>query len=233
MIDVYTWPTPNGHKVHIMLEECGLEYTIYGINIRKGDQFSDDFLKISPNNRIPAIVDQFGPGGAPYSLFESGAILIYLAEKTGKFLPIDGRARHDTLQWLMFQMGNVGPMFGQAHHFRNYAAEKLDYSIERYTNESGRLYRILDKRLGESEYLAGDNYTIADIATFPWSRGAERRGQDIDKLPNVKRWIKAIQARPAVARALVVLEEHQSKPTDVIDEETRSIMFGAKQFENR
>ena len=177
MIDVYTWPTPNGHKVHIMLEECGLEHNIHGINIRKGDQFSDDFLKISPNNRIPAIVDQVGPGGAPYSLFESGAILIYLAEKTGKFLPAEVRARHDTLQWLMFQMGNVGPMFGQAHHFRNYAAEKMEYSIERYTNESGRLYRIMNKHLGENEYLAGNDYTIADIATFPWSRGAERRGQ--------------------------------------------------------
>ena len=233
MIDVYTWPTPNGHKVHIMLEECGLEHNIHGINIRKGDQFSDDFLKISPNNRIPAIIDQVGPGGAPYSLFESGAILIYLAEKTGKFLPAEGRARHDTLQWLMFQMGNVGPMFGQAHHFRNYAAEKMEYSIERYTNESGRLYRIMDKHLGENEYLAGDEYTIADIATFPWSRGPERRGQDIEQLPNVKRWIETIQARPAVAKALTVLGEHQSKPTDVIDEETRSIMFGAKQFENR
>ena len=233
MIDVYTWPTPNGHKVHIMLEECGLEHTIHGINIRKGEQFSEDFLKISPNNRIPAIVDQVGPEGKPYSLFESGAILIYLAEKTKKFLPTNGRARHDTLQWLMFQMGNVGPMFGQAHHFRNYAAEKMEYSIQRYTNESGRLYRIMDKRLGESEYLAGDDYTIADMATFPWSRGPERRGQELDQLPNVKRWIEAIQARPAVAKALVVLEENQSKPTDVIDEETRSIMFGAKQFENR
>ena len=233
MIDVYTWPTPNGHKVHIMLEECGLEHTIHGINIRKGEQFSENFLKISPNNRIPAIVDQVGPEGKPYTLFESGAILIYLAEKTEKFLPTSGRARHDTLQWLMFQMGNVGPMFGQAHHFRNYAAEKMEYSIQRYTNESGRLYRIMDKRLGESEYLAGNDYTIADMATFPWSRAPERRGQDIDQLPNVKRWIEAIQARPAVAKGLIVLEKHQSKPTDVIDEETRSIMFGAKQFENR
>ena len=233
MIDVYTWPTPNGHKVHIMLEECGLAHTIHGVNIRKGEQFEADFLAISPNNRIPAIVDNDGPGGQPYSLFESGAILIYLAEKTGKFLASDGRARHDTLQWLMFQMGNVGPMFGQTHHFRNYAAEPMDYPIERYTNETARLYRIMDKRLGESPYLAGDDYTIADIATFPWSRNPQRRGQDIADMPNVKRWMDEIEARPAVAKALTVLEEHQSKPDDVIDEETRSIMFGAKQFEAR
>ncbi|MEK9725710.1 MAG: glutathione binding-like protein [Rhodospirillaceae bacterium] len=233
MIDVYTWPTPNGHKVHIMLEECGLEHAIHGVNIRKGEQFEADFLKISPNNRIPAIVDPDGPGGGPYSLFESGAILIYLAEKTGKFLAADGRARHDALQWLMFQMGNVGPMFGQAHHFRNYAAEKMDYPIERYTNEAGRLYRIMDKRLGESPYLAGDAYTIADIATFPWARFPKRRGQDIETLPNLKRWMDEIGARPAVAKALTVLEKHQSKLTDVIDDATRSIMFGSKQFENR
>ena len=233
MIDLYTWPTPNGHKIHIMLEECCLDYTIHEVNIRKGEQFDQDFLKISPNNRIPAIVDQDGPGVIPYSLFESGAILIYLAEKTGRFLSKEPKERFDTLQWLMFQMGNIGPMFGQAHHFRNYAAEKMAYPIERYTNESGRLYHILDKRLGETEYLAGDTYSIADMATFPWSRNPERRGQDIENLPNVKRWINAIGLRPAVIRALKVLENYQSKPTDVIDKQTRSIMFGAKQFEKR
>jgi len=233
MIDVYTWPTPNGHKVHIMLEECGLEHVIHGVNIRKGEQFEDDFLAISPNNRIPAIIDSDGPDGKPYSLFESGAILIYLAEKTGQFLAADGRARHDTLQWLMFQMGNVGPMFGQAHHFRNYAAEQMDYPVERYTNETARLYRIMNKRLGESPYLAGDDYTIADIATFPWSRNPQRRGQDIEDMPNVKRWMDEIMARPAVAKAVTVLEEYQSKPDDVIDDKTRSIMFGAAQFEKR
>ena len=233
MIDVYTWPTPNGHKVHIMLEECGLEYTIHGVNIRKGEQFEQAFIDVSPNNRIPAIVDQDDPGGAPYSLFESGAILIYLAEKTGQFLAAEGQARHDTLQWLMFQMGNVGPMFGQAHHFRGYAKEKLDYPIERYTNEAGRLYRIMDKRLGESPYLGGDTYTIADIATFPWARNPQRRGHDINDLPNLKRWVDEIEARPAVEKALQVLAEHQSKPTDVIDDATRAIMFGDKQFAKR
>ncbi|MDD9878815.1 MAG: glutathione binding-like protein [Magnetovibrio sp.] len=233
MIDVYTWPTPNGHKVHIMLEECGLEHVIHGVNIRKGEQFEPEFLAVSPNNRIPAIVDHDGPDGTPYSLFESGAILIYLADKTGQFLAADGVERYDALQWLMFQMGNVGPMFGQAHHFRGYAAEKLDYPIERYTNESARLYRIMDKRLGESPYLGGDAYTIADIATFPWARNPQRRGQDIDELPNLKRWIEEIEARPAVEKALKVLAEHQSKPGEKIDDATREIMFGAKQFAAR
>ena len=233
MIDVYTWPTPNGHKVHIMLEECALDYTIYGVNIRAGEQFAEHFLKISPNNRIPAIVDHMGLGGEVYSIFESGAILIYLAEKTAKFLPKDSVERYQTLQWLMFQMGNVGPMFGQAHHFRNYAAEKMEYPIERYTNESGRLYRILDTHLAKNQYLAGNVYTIADIATFPWCRSPERRGQDIEALPNLKRWMEEIQSRPAVGKALDILKEHQSKPSDIIDEKTRSIMFGAKQFEKR
>ena len=233
MIDVYTWPTPNGHKIHIMLEECSLSYRIHGINIRVGEQFEEEFLKISPNNRIPAIIDQDGPSGEPYSLFESGAILIYLAEKTGKFLSDQPKERFNTLQWLMFQMGNIGPMFGQAHHFRNYAAERMDYPIERYTNEAGRLYHILDKRLSETEYLAGGSYSIADIATFPWARNPERRGQDIDSMPNVKRWINHIGTRPMVVRAMKILEKNQSKPPDVIDEETRSIMFGARQFEKR
>ena len=229
MIDVYTWPTPNGHKVHIMLEECGLEHNIHGINIRKGDQFSDDFLKISPNNRIPAIVDQVGPGGAPYSLFESGAILIYLAEKTGKFLRAEGRARHDTLQWLMFQMGNVGPMFGQAHHFRNYAAEKMEYSIERYTNESGRLYRIMDKHLGENEYLAGDEYTIADIANWCWVRTYKWSGVSSDGLPNLKRWRDALRERPACKRGVEVPRplanmENDREAADAFSKNARTIL---------
>ena len=233
MIDVYTWPTPNGHKVHIMLEECGLEHTIHGVNIRKGEQFEPEFLKLSPNNRIPAIVDQDGPDGKPYTLFESGAILIYLAEKTGKFLAAEGRARHDTLQWLMFQMGNVGPMFGQANHFRNYAKDKQEYPIERYTNETIRLYRIMDKRLSENAYLAGDTYTIADMATFPWARNPQRRDMNFDELPNMARWVDEITARPAVAKAVDVLAEHQSKPNQVLDDATRAIMFGDKQFEKR
>ena len=233
MIDVYTWPTPNGHKIHIMLEECSLTHQIHAINIRKGEQFGPAFLKISPNNRIPAIVDHNGPRGEAYSLFESGAILIYLAEKTKKFLPEEPKERFDALQWLMFQMGNIGPMFGQAHHFRNYAEASIEYSIQRYTNESGRLYRILDKRLRETQYLAGDFYSIADIATYPWSRNPDRRGQDIENLPNVKRWIADIEVRPAVEKAMKVLETYQSKPTDIIDEKTRSIMFGSEQFQKR
>ena len=216
-----------------MLEETGLDYNLFVIDITVGQQHLPAFHEINPNGRIPAIVDLDGPEGQPLKLFESGAILIYLAEKTGKFLSEDAKERFDTLQWLMFQMGNIGPMFGQAHHFRNYAAEKMDYPIERYTNESGRLYRILDKRLGETKYLAGDSYTIADIATFPWSRSPERRGQNIEDIPNVERWINNIQARPAVKTALKVLENYQSKPTDKIDDATRSIMFGTKQFEKR
>ena len=176
MIDVYSWPTPNGHKVHIMLEETGLEYRVHGVNIREGEQFKPEFLKISPNNRIPAIVDHDGPGGKPLSLFESGAILLYLASKTGKLLPADLHARWTCVQWLMWQMGGVGPMFGQANHFRSYSKEKLQYPIERYTQEAHRLTRILDKQLGEVEYAAGDEYTIADIAIFPWMRNPERRG---------------------------------------------------------
>ena len=229
MIDLYTWFTPNGRKVSLMLEECGLDYTTHAINIGKDDQFAPDFLKISPNNKIPAIVDN--DNGK--SLMESGAIMMYLADKSGKFWPQDPDDKWSTVEWLMFQMGNVGPMFGQAHHFRGYAKEKLDYPIERYTNEAGRLYRIMDKRLGESPYLGGDTYTIADIATFPWARNPQRRGHDINDLPNLKRWVDEIEARPAVEKALQVLAEHQSKPTDVIDDATRAIMFGDKQFAKR
>ena len=232
MIDLYSWPTPNGHKVHIMLEETGLKYTVHPINIQKGDQFDPAFLKISPNNRIPAIVDQDGPGGKPYSLFESGAILIYLADKTGKFLPSAPTAKYDTLQWLMWQMGGVGPMFGQAHHFRGYAPEKIPYAIDRYTKEAGRLYGIMDKRLGQSEYLAGDGYTIADIATFPWTRSIDRQGHSLDEFPNVKRWSDAINARPAVAKGVTVLEDVRGERKPLSDEE-RAVMFGDKQFAKR
>tara|TARA_B100000427_G_scaffold254592_1_gene218164 strand:- start:1368 stop:2066 length:699 start_codon:yes stop_codon:yes gene_type:complete len=232
MIDAYSWPTPNGHKVHIMLEETGLEYQVHPINIQKGDQFQPEFLKISPNNRIPAIIDQDGPGGKPYSLFESGAILIYLAEKTGKFLPTDPIARYDTLQWLMWQMGGVGPMFGQAHHFRGYAPEKIEYGIERYTKEAGRLYGVMDKRLAQSEYLAGPEYTIADIATFPWTRSIDRQGHSLDDFPNVKRWSDAINARPGVQRGVQVLEAERGPRKELTDEE-RAVMFGDKQFAKR
>jgi GST-like protein len=227
MIDLYTWPTPNGHKIHIMLEEVGLPYAVHPINISAGDQFEPDFLAISPNNRIPAIVDQDGPDGAPISLFESGAILIYLAEKTGQFLPGDPRGRYETLQWLMFQMGGVGPMLGQAHHFRKYAPEKIDYAYDRYTNEASRLYRVIDKRLADRDYLAGD-YSIADIATFPWLRSHENQGQNIADTPNLKRWFDTIAARPAVERGVAVLSDRRR--TREYTAEEKDILFGATQF---
>ena len=232
MIDLYTWPTPNGHKVHIMLEEVGLPYTIIPINIRAGDQFKPDFLKISPNNKMPAIVDRDGPGGKPYSVFESGAVLMYLAEKTGRFMPKDTAGRYLVIQWLMFQMGGIGPMLGQAHHFREYASEKVAYAVERYTRESSRLYGVMERRLGESAYLAGD-YSIADMACYPWLRSSERQGQNLDDFPNVKRWYDAIDARPAVKRGLAVLAEHQRKPNQKMTEQERSILFGSEQYARR
>lgn len=231
MIDLYTWPTPNGHKVHIMLEETGLPYTIHAIDITAGDQFTPEFLKISPNNKMPAMVDQDGPGGKPYSLFESGAMLLYLAEKTGKFMPRDMAGRYTVIQWLMFQMGGVGPMLGQAHHFRMYAPEKLEYAINRYTNEAARLYRVIDKRLSEVEYLAGD-YSIADIATFPWLRLYKYQGQNLEDYPHLKRWFDTIAARPAVQRGLDVLK-NRMRPPQEMDQKARELLFGAKQYEKR
>ncbi len=230
-IQLYTWPTPNGHKVHIMLEETGLAYDIHAIDIGAGDQFEPEFLKISPNNKMPAIVDPDGPGGGPYSVFESGAILMYLADKTGQFLPTEPRGYWDTVQWLMFQMGGVGPMLGQAHHFRNYAPEKIPYAIDRYTNEASRLYGVIDRRLGESEWLAGPDYTIADMATFPWLRSYENQGQDLDDYPNLKAWFERINARPAVERGLQVLAERRR--TGPIDDKQREILFGAQQYARR
>ena len=230
MIDLYTWPTPNGHKVHIMLEEVGLDYKVIPINIGKGDQFDPKFLKISPNNKMPAMVDPDGPDGKPISMFESGAMLIYLADKTGQFMPSEPRARYDVLQWLMFQMGGIGPMFGQTYHFRSYAPENIPYAIDRYTNEAGRLYGVMDRRLGEAEYLAGD-YSIADIATWPWMRNPDRRGQDMRNFPNVKRWFEAIEARPAVGRGVKVLEDAGSSG-DITPEE-REILYGAQQYRRR
>ena len=198
MIDLYYWPTPNGHKVTIFLEEAGLEYRIVPVNIRKGEQFAPEFLKISPNNRMPAIVDTDGPGGKPFSLFESGAILLYLAEKTGKLMPSETRARYRVIEWLMFQMANVGPMLGQAGHFRNAAPEKIPYAIERYTNESRRLFNVLDRRLAEVPFVAGD-YSIADIATYPWIVAAlKAQPEQLDTRPILKRWIDALASRPAV-----------------------------------
>ena len=224
MIDLYTWPTPNGFKVSIMLEETGLPYNVIPVDIGAGDQFKPDYLKISPNNKMPAMVDTDGPGGKPYSLFESGAILMYLAEKTGKFMPTETRARYDVIKWLMFQMGGLGPMLGQAHHFRQYAPEPIPYAIDRYTNEAKRLYGVMDRRLGEVEYLAGA-YSIADMASYPWIRPHKRQGQDLNDFPNLKRWFDAIAERPAVQRGVKVLADRDAVPTQ-IDAKTRAILFG-------
>ncbi|GGF76902.1 thiol:disulfide oxidoreductase [Terasakiella brassicae] len=223
MIDLYSWPTPNGHKVHIMLEECGLEYQVHGIDIAKGDQFQPDFLKISPNNKIPALIDHNGPNGQEISVFESGAILIYLAEKTkSALLPQDPMKRYEVLQWLMFQMGGIGPMLGQAHYFRIYAPEKVEYGIERYTKEAARLYGVMEKRLSEVDYLAGE-YSIADIACMPWIRSYKNQGQELDDYPNLKRWFLTIKERPAVHRGLDVLNEHSR--TKAYDKEELKTLF--------
>ncbi|MBI2744139.1 MAG: glutathione S-transferase N-terminal domain-containing protein [Burkholderiales bacterium] len=230
MIDVYSWATPNGHKVHIMLEECGLPYRVHPINIGAGDQFKPEFLKISPNNKIPAIVDDKGPDGQPISLFESGAILLYLASKTGKFLPRSDRQKFEVLQWLMFQMGGVGPMLGQTHHFRIYAPEKIEYAVNRYTNEAKRLYGVMDRQLATHRYIAGDEYTIADIAIFPWLRSWQNQGVDWADYPNLKKWFDTIAARPAVMRGVQVLAD-QRKP--LVDAQAREMMFGATQYQKR
>jgi GST-like protein len=230
MIEVFTWPTPNGHKVHVMLEECGLPYRAIPVNIGAGDQFKPEFLAISPNNKIPALTDPEGPDGKPISLFESGAILIYLASKTGKFLPRTDRERFEVLQWVMFQMGGVGPMLGQAHHFRMYAPEKLPYAIDRYSNEAKRLYSVIDKRLSQSRYLGGREYSIADIATFPWLRSWQNQGITLSDYPHLEKWFNAIDARPAVQRGVKVLAELR-KP--IRDEKEREILFGKTQYERR
>jgi GSH-dependent disulfide-bond oxidoreductase len=227
MIEVYSWATPNGHKVHIMLEECGLPYRVHGVDIGAGDQFAPEFLKISPNNKIPAIVDPDGPGGKPISLFESGAILLYLAGKTGRFLPEDVHAKYQTLQWLMFQMGGVGPMLGQAHHFRIYAPDKIGYAIDRYTNEAKRLYGVMDRQLARSKYIAGPQYTIADMAIFPWLRSWKNQGIDWNDYPHLKGWFDEIAARPAVERAVQVLSDRR-KP--LMDDKARTMLFGSEQY---
>jgi len=230
MIELYAWPTPNGFKISIMLEEVGLPYTVHPIDIAKGDQFEPEFLRISPNNKIPAIVDPEGSGGHSISVFESGAILIYLAEKSGKLLPREGAGRYAALEWLMFQMGGIGPMLGQAHHFRIYAPEPIQYAIDRYANEANRLYGVLDRRLGDHEFVAGD-YSIADIATMPWLRFPERQGVDIAEYPNVMRWRDAIAVRPAVQRGLALLAERSR--SSAIDPRAREVLFGATQYQRR
>ncbi|MER2267710.1 glutathione S-transferase N-terminal domain-containing protein [Methylobacterium oxalidis] len=227
MIDLYYWPTPNGHKVTLFLEETGLPYAIRPVNIGKGDQFKPDFLKIAPNNRMPAIVDREPAGGGePLALFESGAILLYLAEKTGRFLPPDLRGRAETLQWLFWQMGGLGPMLGQNHHFTQYAPEKVPYAIDRYLNETNRLYGVLDRRLADRAFVAGPDYTIADMAAYPWIVPWEKQGQDLDAHPNLKRWFAAIAGRPATkaayARAAEVNPDH-GKP---MSDDAKKVMFG-------
>jgi len=229
MIDLYSWPTPNGHKVHIMLEECALPYRVHPVDIGAGDQFAPEFLEISPNNKIPAIVDSDGPGGRPMPLFESGAILVYLAAKTGRLLPQGLRDRYAALQWLMFQVGHVGPMLGQAHHFRQYAPERIEYAVDRYTREAARLYGVMDRRLARAEYFAGA-YSIADIAIYPWTRPHQNQGVDLAQFPHVQRWSQAMAARPAVQRGLDVLKDHRRA---LLDERSRENLFGARQTARR
>jgi GST-like protein len=230
MIDVYSWATPNGHKVHVMLEECGLPYRVHAVDIGAGDQFKPEFLAISPNNKIPAIVDSEGPAGAPISLFESGAILLYLAAKTGRFLPEDTRGKYEVLQWLMFLMGGVGPMLGQAHHFRIYAPQKIEYAVDRYTNEAKRLYGVMDRRLAKSKYLGGKAYSIADIAVFPWLRSWKNQGIDWADYPHLKGWFDEIAARPAVQRGVAVLADARKALTD---DKAREVLFGSTQYAKR
>jgi len=229
-IEVYSWPTPNGHKVHVMLEECGLPYRAIPVDIGKGHQFAPQFLRISPNNKIPAIVDPQGPDGEPVSLFESGAILLYLAGKTGRFLPRGDREKYEVLQWLMFQVGGVGPMLGQAHHFRIYAPEKVPYAIDRYSNEARRLYGVMDRRLSDSPWLGGSEYSIADIATFPWVRSWQNQGIVLEDYPHVRHWFDTIAARPAVKRGVQVLAGLR-KPVN--DDKAREVLYGATQYQRR
>ncbi len=229
MIDLYTWPTPNGFKVSIALEEMRLAYKVIPVDIGAGDQFEPDYLRLNPNNKMPTIVDH-DPGDGPFTVFESGAILIYLAEKTGMFMPDDRRGRSEVVQWVMFQMGSIGPMLGQAHHFRQYAPEPLPYAVERYTNEANRLYAVLDRRLEGRDFLAGD-YSIADMATMPWLRRPERQGVEINDYPNVERWRQSILDRPAVERGLQVLADQTRRGP--IDEKSREMLFGATQYRRR
>ena len=224
-IEMHYWPTPNGHKITIFLEEAGIPYEVRYVNIGRGEQFEPSFLKIAPNNRMPAIVDPEGPGGEPISVFESGAILQYLGRKFGRFYPADERQRTEVDQWLFWQMGGLGPMAGQAHHFRRYAPEQIQYGIDRYTNEVNRLYGVMNRRLADRDYLAGD-YSIADMAAFPWVRPYRNQGQDLEEFPNLKRWFEAIAVRPAVQKAVEVGEDHRSNLAE--DKEAQKILFGQK-----
>lgn len=226
MIDLYYWPTPNGHKISVALEEMGLAYTVKPVNILSGEQHTPEFAALSPNTRIPAIVDHDGPGGAPHTVFESGAILMYLAEKSGQFWPANAAARSNVIQWLFFQCANVGPMFGQCGHFRGYAPERIEYGINRYCGETVKLYGVMDRVLGTRAWLAGDDYSLADMATYPWCapKIRELHAIDIDQFPNVKRWVEAIEARPAVQRGMAVLGDVMKIGNP--DEKARAALFG-------
>jgi GSH-dependent disulfide-bond oxidoreductase len=230
LIKLYFWPTPNGYKISILLEELGLPYQVEPVHIGKGKQFAPDFLKISPNNKIPAIVDHDGPGGKPYALFESAAIMMYLAEKSGfRFMPSEVEQRYHVVQWLIFQAASMGPALGQAHHFREYAKEKLPYAIDRFTSEAGRLYRVMEQRLSESEYVAG-NYSIADMAAYPWLRSHKFQGQKLEDYPSIQRWYNAVRARPAVQRGLAVLRERFAKNKRPPTGKAWDNLFGRDQF---
>ncbi|WP_137392158.1 glutathione S-transferase N-terminal domain-containing protein [Rhodoligotrophos defluvii] len=226
-IKLYYWPTPNGWKITIALEELNMPYEIHYVDIGKGEQFEPSFLEISPNNRMPAIVDPDGPGGEPLSIFESGAILRYLAQKGGRFYASDPRGQAKIDEWLFWQVGGLGPMAGQAHHFRNYAPEKIPYAIERYTREVSRLYGVMDKRLAKAEFLAGD-YSIADMAAFPWVVPYKNQGQDLDQFPNLRRWFDTLKARPAVSKGLEVGAERRDPNRLQTDKKAREILFGVK-----
>jgi len=230
MLDLYAWPTPNGYKISIMLEEIGLPYNVIPVNIGAGEQFTPEFLRISPNNRMPAIVDHDAPGG-PVSVFESGAILMYLAEKSGRFWPREVHARYKVAEWLMWQMGGLGPMLGQAGHFRNYAPEKIPYAIDRYTNEAKRLFGILDKQLRGKDHVAGE-YSIADMASYPWTLAVKWLEIPLEEFPDMARWQAAMEARPAVARGMQLLADRR-RPPGAMDEKQRDILFGKTQFQRR
>jgi len=227
-IELYYWPTPNGKKITIFLEEVGLPYNLMPVDITAGEQFDEEFLRISPNNKMPAIVDSEGPNGEPISVFESGAILLYLAEKTGRFMPSSPRQRYEALQWLMFQVSSVGPMLGQAHHFRGYAPKQIPYAVDRYTNEATRLYEVMDTRLSEVDYFVGDDYySIVDMAIYPWVASHKKQGQKIEDFPNLRRWYEAMGKRPAVRRAMEVGEELR-RPIEDLEEEARDVLFGGR-----
>jgi GST-like protein len=233
MIILYAWPTPNAHKVSIMLEECALDYEVATVDITAGDQFKPEFLALSPNNRMPAVIDHDGPDGGDVAVFESGAILIYLAEKCGKFLPVSGNDRYSVMQWLVFQMANLGPILGQAHHYRDAASERVPYAINRFTDEAGRLYGVMDSRLAEVPYLAGADYSIADMACWPWVRVHRYHGQPWEDFPNVKRWFDQVAGRPAVQEGMNLLTDKRAKTRDVLNNRSRDILFGKTQLKRR